>query len=76
MADGNVQQFDGKEGLRSPEVYTVFVDGNGDLWIGSAGGLSWFEDGHLRTVNSQEGLPGDQVFAILDDSYNRLWFVG
>ena len=68
-----MQHFGPDEGL-SPEIYTVFVDGNGQLWIGSVGGLSWFQDGRIRTVNSQQGLPADQVFAILDDSYDRLWF--
>jgi signal transduction histidine kinase/ligand-binding sensor domain-containing protein len=73
---GNIQHFGRDEGLRSPDVYTVFVDGKGELWIGSTGGLSWFQDGHIRTVNSQQGLPADQVFAIQEDSYNRLWFTG
>jgi len=71
-----VQHFGSDEGLRAPNVFTVFVDGKGDIWIGSSGGLSWFQDGHIRTVNSQQGLPADQVFTILEDSYNRLWFTG
>jgi signal transduction histidine kinase len=76
LADGNVQHFGRDEGLLSPEIYGLLVDGKGQLWIGSVGGLSWFQDGRIRTVNSQQGLPADQVFAILDDSYDRLWFTG
>jgi signal transduction histidine kinase len=76
IAGGNVQHFGQSEGLRSTNVYTIFVDRKGDLWIGSTSGLSWFQDGLLRTVNSQQGLPADQVLAILEDSYNRLWFTG
>jgi ligand-binding sensor domain-containing protein/signal transduction histidine kinase len=76
IAGGNVQHFGRAEGLRSLNIYTIFVDGKGALWIGSSGGLSWFQDGRLRTVNSQQGLPADQVFAILEDSYHRLWFTG
>jgi signal transduction histidine kinase/ligand-binding sensor domain-containing protein len=76
VANGNVQHFGRNEGLRSPDVFSVFVDGNDELWIGSTGGLSWFQDGHIHTVNSHHGLPGDQVFAILDDSYQRVWFLG
>jgi ligand-binding sensor domain-containing protein/signal transduction histidine kinase len=74
VAGQQVQNFGRAEGLRSPYIFTLFVDGKGDLWIGSMGGLSWFQDGRLRTASSQQGLPADQVFAILDDSYNRLWF--
>ncbi len=76
VAAGNVQHFGPHEGLRSPGVYALCVDGKGDLWIGSTGGLSWFQEGQIRTVNSQQGLPADQVFAILDDSYGRLWLTG
>jgi signal transduction histidine kinase/ligand-binding sensor domain-containing protein len=76
IAGGNVQHFGRAEGLRSLNIYTIFVDRRGDLWIGSSGGLSWFQDGRLRTVNSQQGLPADQVLAILEDSYDRLWFTG
>lgn len=76
LSGGKVQHFGREEGLRSPEIYTVFVDGKGRLWIGSAGGLSWFQDGRIYTINSQHGLPADQVFAILGDSYDRLWCAG
>jgi ligand-binding sensor domain-containing protein/signal transduction histidine kinase len=76
LAGGNVQHFGRDEGLLSPEIYALLIDGAGQLWIGSVGGLSWFHDGRIQTVNSQQGLPADQVFAILDDSYDRLWFTG
>lgn len=76
IAGGDVKHFGRAEGLRSFNIYTVFVDRRGDLWIGSSSGLSWFQDGQIHTVSSQQGLPSDQVFAILDDSYDRLWFTG
>jgi signal transduction histidine kinase/ligand-binding sensor domain-containing protein len=76
VGDGNVQHFGKSEGLRSPNVYTIFVDREESVWIGSTGGLSWFEQGRIQTVNSQQGLPSDQVFAILDDAYEHLWFTG
>ncbi|HXB67434.1 MAG TPA: two-component regulator propeller domain-containing protein [Candidatus Acidoferrales bacterium] len=76
LTGGRVQHFGSDEGFRSSDVYTLFVDGRGELWIGSTIGLSWFQDGRIRTANSQQGLPADQVFAILDDSYDRLWVLG
>ena len=76
IAGQNIQHFDGGDGLRSLNIYTTFVDGKGDLWIGSSGGLSWFQDGRIRTANSQQGLFSDQIFAIVDDTYERLWFTG
>ncbi|MGA9670389.1 MAG: ATP-binding protein [Terracidiphilus sp.] len=76
LHDGKVQHFGRDEGFRSTLIYSVYVDKQGELWIGSADGLSWFQDGVIRTVNSQQGLPADQVFAILDDSFNRIWLSG
>jgi signal transduction histidine kinase/ligand-binding sensor domain-containing protein len=76
LSSGNVQHFGRDQGLPAPEIYTIFVDGKDQIWIGSTGGLSWFQGGRIRTLNSQRGLPADQVFAILDDSYDRLWFTG
>ena len=76
LSGGKVQHFGRDEGLRSTVIYSVYVDNDGELWIGSASGLSWVQDGHIRTVNSQQGLPSDQVFAILVDSFNRIWLGG
>jgi signal transduction histidine kinase/ligand-binding sensor domain-containing protein len=70
---GKVQHFGHAEGLKSTYVYVLFVDEKGDLWLGSPGGLSWFQNGTLHTAGSQQGLPSDQVFAIVDDSYGRIW---
>jgi signal transduction histidine kinase/ligand-binding sensor domain-containing protein len=69
-----VQHYGKSQGLKSDHIYTVFIDGKGDLWIGSEAGLSWFQNGTIRTVSSRQGLPSDQIFAIVDDSYDRLWF--
>lgn len=74
LAGQKVQHFGRNEGLRSPNIYTLFVDSKSDLWIGSTGGLSWFQDGRILTVTSQQGLPSDQVLALEGDSYDRLWF--
>jgi ligand-binding sensor domain-containing protein len=48
LAGGNVQHFGRDEGLLSPQIYALLVDGKDQLWIGSVGGLSWFHDGRIR----------------------------
>jgi signal transduction histidine kinase/ligand-binding sensor domain-containing protein len=73
MIGEKVQHYGPAEGLESSNVTTVFVDEEGNLWIGSTGGLSWFQSGKLRTANSRHGLPSNQILAIVDDSYGRLW---
>ena len=71
-----IENYREAEGLRSGIVYALFEDSEGVLWIGSAAGLSWFENGRLQTVSSRDGLPSNQVFALVDDDYGRLWFTG
>jgi ligand-binding sensor domain-containing protein/signal transduction histidine kinase len=74
VESGKVTNFGPAEGLKSPNVYSVFADEKGDVWIGSTGGLSWLHNGQFRTVTSRQGLPADQILAIVGDSYDRLWF--
>jgi ligand-binding sensor domain-containing protein/signal transduction histidine kinase len=76
LAGGHVRHFGQGDDLRSPNIFTIFADGEGNLWIGSSSGLSWFQDGRLRTASSQQGLPSDGVLALVDDSFGRLWFRG
>lgn len=71
-----VERFGPEQGLRSPNVYTVFADSEGRIWIGSMGGLSWFHQGKLVTVSSRNGLPSDQVVTLTEDRFGRLWFSG
>ena len=71
-----VLHFSAEEGLPSARIYTLFVDAQNKLWIGSARGLGWLEDGRIQTVGSRQGLQSDLVWAIVDDAYDRLWFAG
>lgn len=71
-----IQNFGRDQGFRSPNVYSLLVSGDGRLWVGSVGGLSWFHRGALLTAGSQAGLPSDQVFALAEDANQRIWIVG
>jgi signal transduction histidine kinase len=76
VAGPKVEHFGREEGLPSPNIYTLFVDDKGKLWIGSPSGLSWFQGGRIRTTSTRDGLQSDLVWAIIDDAYDRLWFAG
>ena len=60
--------------LLSQRVFTLMVDREGALWIGThGGGLSRLKDGAFATYTAREGLPDDSVWALHEDRGGRLW---
>jgi serine/threonine protein kinase len=47
-------------------------DQNGDLWIGTYGGLSLLKDGHFTNYTTANGLAGQVVFSIYEDQPGSL----
>jgi ligand-binding sensor domain-containing protein len=54
-------------------VRALLVETPGSLWIGHAGGLTFFDGNSCRTYNTRSGLPSDRLFAIYLDRDDRLW---
>lgn len=53
-----VRQFTTGNGLGDDFVYTLFLDGDGTIWAGSDGGLSYqFSSGKFRNLGTSDGLP-------------------
>jgi ligand-binding sensor domain-containing protein/signal transduction histidine kinase len=62
-------------GERSRDAVTaLFEDREGNLWIGSAGGIERLRDSAFVTYSLPEGLPSDGGTPVFVDSENRLWF--
>jgi len=61
-------------GLPNNNIYTVAIDGLGNKWIGTAGGMAMF-DGTNWTVydSSNSNLPYAQVFVLIIDSMGTKW---
>ena len=60
--------------LLSDWIRTLYLDAQGTLWIGTAGGgLSRWRDGQLATFTTREGLPDNTISQILEDDTGRLW---
>lgn len=63
-----------EQGLVNNQVRTLFEDRDGDLWIGTWGGVSKY-DGHAFTnFTIEDGLSHDVVLAILQDTEGALLF--
>jgi PAS domain S-box-containing protein len=61
--------------LAPGRVYTIFPDSRGNVWIGTAGGLSCMEAGRraMRRYTTAHGLPVNAITAILEDRAGNLW---
>jgi signal transduction histidine kinase/ligand-binding sensor domain-containing protein len=81
-SDAGVSRFDGvrfvsfglTEGFQVGPVQTLLGDGEGTLWIGSAGrGLGRWQNEHFTAYGKRDGLPSDSVNALAEDSDGRIW---
>lgn len=61
-------------GLADNYVNTLFEDSKGNIWIGTAFGLSVYnEESGVDTYNTGHGLLSNNVFAIAEDPEGRIW---
>ncbi|MGQ1948201.1 hybrid sensor histidine kinase/response regulator transcription factor [Geofilum sp. OHC36d9] len=69
------------------DVFDIFEDSQGTIWLGTASGLNRIivPDGMVRNeaiqsgkitfevINEKQGLPGDMVYSIKEDTKGNLW---
>jgi sensor histidine kinase YesM len=67
------KNFNVKDGLVSNVVRCLHEDKNGDLWIGTDGGISIYNGYFFKTITAKEGLKGNFVWAIVDDPFGGKW---
>lgn len=62
-------------GLNNPYVYSVLEDTDGELWVGTAGGLNRFNSatGQFIAYREKDGLPNGVICGILEDRDRQLW---
>ena len=61
------------EGLADNNVQTIIPSRRGGIWIGTLGGLSYYENNHFTNYNSKDGLSADQVLSLYEDTEGTLW---
>ncbi len=71
--DLNVR-VDGRPSFNPNYVFSLAVDGDGHVWVGTwGGGVSRFDGRRFRNETRADGLPGDIVYALAVDGDGRLW---
>lgn len=65
-----------RNGLSTNEVYDLFQDSLGRIWMATSNGISVFNGFTVRNFYSEDKLLNQAVFKISEDPLGRLWFVG
>jgi len=64
-------------GLVDNDVNAIAIDSQGNIWVGTMGGVSKFDGTnwtHYTRTNTSNGLVCDSVWAIEIDSQGNKWF--
>ncbi len=72
--DGKARRIFAPEDISSGGVRTLAVSPQGQLWIGSSGGIDVYENGkRVSYIGGAEGLPCTDVYKLHFDSHGVLW---
>lgn len=72
-AKGVFKSFTKEQGLADNVVLSIAQDRRGDVWIGTAGGLSRLRGEEIVSFSGTRGLGSDPVNALLSDHQGTLW---
>jgi Histidine kinase/Two component regulator propeller len=62
------------EGLPSNQVYDVFQDKEGYLWMSSDAGVTRYDGKTFKTFTKSNGLQDNVIFQSIQDKLGRIWF--
>ena len=74
IRNGQFTRWTEKDGLPSNNIWSLYEDSEGVLWIGTYdNGLARFQNGRFTRYSVKDGLFDNSVFRILEDSNGYLW---
>ena len=77
LNSGNIKSYTSslsENNIRDNNIYSIFKDATGKIWIGSLTGLQYYNKGSDDFTRVQEGVIKRQVNYILEDNNGILWF--
>ncbi|HWY12072.1 MAG TPA: histidine kinase [Bacteroidia bacterium] len=69
-----LKNFSTKNGLPSNEVYSLYQDKKGYIWICTDAGLVKYNGNYFKKFSSANGLPDNTVFEVKEDKYGKIWY--
>ncbi len=69
-----MRNFTTREGIPSQEVYHVYQDKKGYIWICTDAGLAKYNANTFKLFNSSNGMPDNTIFEVKEDRHGRVWF--
>lgn len=72
-SSGSIQFLDLSNGLTSNTLMSINQDHLGNIWLGSAFGVSKFDGQTLRNFTTSEGLSNGDVWCCFEDSDGNIW---
>lgn len=63
-----------REGLPSNNVYYIFQDSKGYIWLCTDVGVSRFDGANFTNYTTADGLTDNEVFTCFEDRSGRIWF--
>jgi PAS domain S-box-containing protein len=71
--DGKSDAFSARDGLSGDDVYRLFEDREGNVWVPTIGGLDRFRDYAVATLRTEQGLSRNLVGSMLADRDGSVW---
>ena len=69
----HIQTFTKAEGLPQLQIFSLFQDRQGFLWIGTAGGLSRYDGFRFYNIDVDVELPNSEILSLTQDSSSHIW---
>ncbi len=66
-------QYTVEDGLPSNNVYALYRDSKGYIWLGTDKGVARYNGVEFEVFSTFSGLPDNEVFLFREDKYGRLW---
>jgi len=73
MYRGRIDRFRRNEGLSDDYVRCLFEDGEGNIWVGTNGGLDRFREYAVNRISRRDGIPEGYVNSVLASRDGAIW---
>jgi len=70
-----LRQYTVSEGLPTNEVFYVYQDYKGCVWLATAYGVCWFDGRHFFSAENPKEFRNSSILEIKEDHKKQLWFV-